>query len=130
MGDLGFLDNVKLLHLRGTRKDRENEGFIVYNLLGIDRNQTLEMLSNDAKEFARWVFGPTRLPKLRVLACGDPHCDDIQLGNWIASRATPSANEPELFRWTSLAECEELTGIANSFEMLSACRSRCDKLCD
>ena len=73
MSNVVFLHNVTLLYLRGTRKDLEDEGFVIYNLLGLDRNISLEMLSDCALRFARWAFGPRGFPKLRVLACGDPH---------------------------------------------------------
>jgi hypothetical protein len=120
MSNVTFLHNVKLPHLRRTRKDLEDDGFIIYNLLRFGRNKSLDMLSDCALCFARWAFGPRGFPKLRVLACGDPHSKDIRQGNWIVNRSTPSDDEPEPFRWTSLTACEELGGIANSFQVLSA----------
>jgi hypothetical protein len=121
MNNLAFLDDVRLLHLKGTRTDLEDGGFIEYNLLRTDRNSSLEMLSDCALNFARWAFGPRGFPKLQVLACGDPHDKDIRQGNWMLIKNAPSTDEPEPFRWTSLETCEELAGIANSFEVLSAC---------
>lgn len=112
---------MKLLHLRGTREDLENDGLIVYNLLEMNKNHSLDMLSEVAMDFARWAFGPRGFPQLRILACGDPHDRDIRQGNWMLCRSTPSVDEPEPFRWTSLTDCEELAGIANSFQVLSAC---------
>ena len=58
MNNVTFLHNVKLLHLRGMQKDLEDESFIIYNLLELDRNNSLEMLSDCALGFARWTFGP------------------------------------------------------------------------